>query len=322
MGKLPNFATVKADDVIATLIYEAYEKAERTGGNERIGAAELGKECDRAIWYSFRWVSKKKTSGRILRLWETGHREEERVIENLRRIGCTVIDKDPETGKQWKVSVGRLVVKPDGKIYGVPQAPKTPHVLEVKTHSEKSFKALQKDGVRKSKPEHFVQTQIEMHWFGFTRGLYFAVNKNTDELYCERIDYDKAFCESAISRAERIASLNTPPSRIRDDPGFFVCKMCDHHTVCHMEGVAQVTCRSCLHADSRENGRWDCKKWSVVLDYNAQRAGCESHLFLPSLVPNSIVVDASEAENWVEYESDGVRWKQGEGYVSSREMEA
>ena len=40
----------------------------------------------------------------MLRLFETGTREEARRIQNLRATGATVLEVDPETGRQYRVS--------------------------------------------------------------------------------------------------------------------------------------------------------------------------------------------------------------------------
>ena len=48
-------------------------------------------DCDRAIWYAFRWAHPPTAyDGRMLRLFRTGDREEARLIEELRAIGCVV----------------------------------------------------------------------------------------------------------------------------------------------------------------------------------------------------------------------------------------
>jgi hypothetical protein len=39
----------------------------------------------------------------------------------------------------------------DGVVLGVPESPHKPHLLEIKTHNEKSFNDLVKNGVAKSK---------------------------------------------------------------------------------------------------------------------------------------------------------------------------
>ena len=59
------------------------------------------------------------------------------------------------------------------------------HVVETKSHKEKSFKELVKhnplgggEGLKKSKPDHYAQCQSYMHAQGLSRCIYLAVNKH------------------------------------------------------------------------------------------------------------------------------------------------
>ena len=52
-----------------------------------------------------------------------------------------------------------------------------------------------------------------------------------------------------------------------------------------------------------------------------QNAGCQSHIFIPALVPFADAVDA--AEGYVEYQHKGTgkTFKNGEGHYQSKELE-
>ncbi|NBQ80048.1 MAG: oxidoreductase, partial [Betaproteobacteria bacterium] len=69
-----------------------------------MGASIIGHPCARYVWLSWRWVKKAQFSGRVLRMFDTGKREESRLLEELRGIGAQVWDTDPNTGEQWRVS--------------------------------------------------------------------------------------------------------------------------------------------------------------------------------------------------------------------------
>jgi hypothetical protein len=102
----------------------------------------------------------------------------------------------------------------DAVAIGFPEAPRAWHVCEFKTHSEKSFLSLKRDGVAKAKPQHWAQMQTYMHLAGLERAFYLAVNKNTDELYQERLHYDAEAALRIMAKAERIIAANRPPARI------------------------------------------------------------------------------------------------------------
>ncbi len=311
-----------------TAIYSDYEARQDDGFRDHLGASIIGKSCARALWYDFRWVTPARHTGRLLRLFETGQLEEDRLVRNLRATGATVLEVDPDTGRQFRVEAhgGHFGGSLDGVAIGLLEAPKTWHVLEFKTHSAKSFADLTAKGVVLSKPQHAAQMQIYMHLTGITRALYVAVCKDTDALHIERLKADREMAERLLEKAGRIIFAQHPPARISEDPAWFECRFCDHHATCHEGGGAAVTCRSCLHATpvgalpeevdtgsssgsatSKDVGGWHCARHDRILASSEQRAACERHLFIPDLVPGE-VIDAGD--DVVTYRmSDGTTWK-------------
>ena len=266
----------------AASIYQAYENDADTGNRPHLGASLIGRACERQLWYTFRWVDDKKFSGRMLRLFETGQLEEARIVRNLRRIGIEVHETSPD-GKQWRVTDigGHFGGSMDGAGAGFPEAPKTWHVLEFKTHGEKSFKELVAKRVQAAKPEHWAQMQVYMGYTGMERAMYIAVNKNTDELYTERLDFDPVEFARLKARAERVVRAAEPPLKISEDPSWFVCKFCDFHAHCHGEAAPQVNCRTCAHSTPEIEGdaRWSCAQVNPdpnisSIPLSTQRTGC------------------------------------------------
>lgn len=66
------------------------------GHRRHLGASLIGHECSRYLWYTFRWVKAPDFDGRMYRLFQRGHLEENRFIEYLEGIGCTVWADDLE----------------------------------------------------------------------------------------------------------------------------------------------------------------------------------------------------------------------------------
>ena len=303
MAELPAITSLTREAIFA-----CYEADASDGFRSHLGASLIGKACERALWYDFRWTTKARFEGRVLRLFETGNREEERLVRNLRRTGATVLEVDPETGRQFRVQAhgGHFGGSLDGVAIHLLEAPKAWHVLEFKTHSNKSFTDLVAKKVRESKPQHFAQMQIYMHLMGMNRAMYLAVNKDTDDLYVQRVEADVAYTEQLLEKARRIIFAPTPLPRISEEPSWYQCRLCDHADVCHGPRAAEVNCRTCLHSTPVEGG-WHCDRHQKPLSEVDQRTGCEQHLYLPPLVP-AAQVDAGE--DWVDYQfSDGVRWR-------------
>ena len=292
-------------------IYAAYEARRETGWREHLGASLIGHECERSLWLSFRWATKAAHAGRILRLFQTGQLEEARLVADLRAAGVQVLDKDPDTGRQWSVSAvrGHFGGSMDATAIGVLEAPKTFHVCEFKTHSNKSFGELKKKGVAAAKPQHMAQMQVYMHLGNLTRALYLAVNKDTDELYAERVAYDPVAATRLLVKAERVINADRPPARISDDPGYFVCRMCDHRATCHEGALPARNCRTCLSSTPIDGGAWHCARFDKTLIRSEQNAGCALHLYVPELVHGE-QVDAGD--DFVTYRlATGEEWRDG-----------
>lgn len=262
-------------------IYATYEKREVEKGLYlgRLGASFLGEECLRKTWLSWRAYDKSVFSGRILRLFETGHQQEARIIEDLRAAGLEVWDRG-EDGEQIQYvdETGHFIDKLDGIVKNVPQATHTAHVLEIKTHNKNSFSALQKHGMQKSKPEHYVQVQAGMLFSGLTRGLYVALCKDNEEYYIERVHPDKEAQAGIKGKIIKLVDATLRPAGISDGGEGFGCKFCDMKTVCTGKKAPLRTCRSCVHADpTAVKGEWVCSISGEVLSKEQQVAACEQY---------------------------------------------
>lgn len=303
-------------------IYSAIAKRSRHGDSRGIPVGSIGEECERKLFYLLRWaVPPEEITGQKQRRFGTGLREEERLIEDLRAAGIKVESTDPATGAQFRVELadGWLRGKVDGRCEGVPEAPKATHVLECKSHNDRSFKELLKhappkgEGLRRAKPEHYAQIQTYMHALSAERGLYLAVSKNTDELYAERVHYDAAFALALEAKADRIAGSDRAPSKLFEDPkskAAFACQWCPALQVCHESAFARVNCRTCLAASFESGADVRCTLTGQLLSYEEQQKGCDKHLYLPSLV-NGEQIDVQAGQ--VIYKlNDGREWRDGQ----------
>jgi hypothetical protein len=324
-------ATIPAGnhDTVAQ-IYRAYEAKAEDPRRPHLGASLIGHPCERYLWLTFRWVGTKTHSGRLLRLFETGQLEERRLVDNLKSIGVEVHDTDAG-GKQWRVSAigGHFGGSMDGVCKGLPEAPKTWHVLEFKTHNEKSFKDLIGKGVGASKHQHWAQMQVYMGLGELKRALYMAVNKNDDTVYMERVEADKEAFTELMNRAERVIRAAEPPLRISNDPAWWQCKMCDFYEHCHGTEVPAVNCRTCAHSTpvvDGEDGKWTCEHFGEVgLIAQREAQECPSHRFIPIMLER-VAEQTGYVNGDVEYtlRDTGERFKNGEATdaFSSKEIRA
>lgn len=261
------------------------------GPRSHLGASVMGDACERKLWLGFRWVRKEAFGGRMLRLFRRGHYEEPKFINRLRRIGFTVYEHDPATGKQFRISGvdGHYGGSGDGLGYAPPSyGIDGPIVFEFKTHNEKSFAKLagkivtkvpdivRKDGegMKKSKPMHYAQMSQYGAAYGCKYGLYMAVNKETDEIYCEFIELDWSLATVMFGKAARIIYSQTPPPKISESPAFFDCKYCHYDGVCFKGHAPSKNCRSCIHAVPAPEGTWGCAFMNQLIPAEVIPQGC------------------------------------------------
>jgi hypothetical protein len=284
-------------------IYRSYQALRGFPHRPHLGASQIGNPCERALWYQFHWAAHATFDGRILRLFDTGNREEVRLIEDLRRVGVTVWEIDESTGRQWRFDLfgGHFGLSLDGVCDGTPDQPDT-MTLEFKTMNDKTFKVMVLNGLEKAKPVYWSQVQIGMHMSGIGHCLFMAVNKNTDDIYAEIVKPDGSAL-GLINKAERIVFSAKPLVKLGESEDWFECKFCDFAAICHRDELPETNCRTCAHSTAEPDGTWSCAARGIRLDIATQQIGCDRHVFNPALI-NMEIHDTGEG--WVEYvNSDG-----------------
>lgn len=258
-----------------TLIDQRFKEAREAEEKPRrhLGASVIGRECSRQIWYGFRWFGRPDFSGRMYRLFERGAREEAVFCHLLRRAGVEIYPVNPNTGDQFSISDfgGHFGGSMDGAAKGFAEDPETWHVVEMKTHNDKSFQRLKKEGVINSKPEHHAQMQVYMHYTGMKKAAYIAVNKNDDEIHIEFVDYNEPMANGLVEKARTIISADAPPERI-GGPDWWVCKFCDFRGICHQDRPPLKNCRTCKSASADlETGGWSCAEGNDMTPMEAEK---------------------------------------------------
>lgn len=294
MGKIPENKLTTS-----TAIYELHERkkiADQAArvSRGRLGCGKVGESCDRKVWLDFRWIMKKVFGGRMLRLFDTGHREEARVLAELKQIpGIQVWDRDPkDPEKQIDVELGcHLSGFLDAEVLGLPEAPKTVHVFDVKTIKSTKYAELIKGGLtffKKTFVAYFVQGMLYMHARKRERAGFLFVNKDTDETHLIRFEYSKKEAVKMLERARRIAlSTRLPEPIMGGGADWYECKMCDFKEFCWEPQTREVqqNCRTCEHVRPLEDGTWACAFHEATdLEVEYQRIGCDDYEMNKDLV--------------------------------------
>lgn len=261
-------------------IYELHEAKRDNTARPYLGASELGEPCGRRLWLRFRWASVEAFEGRMLRLFDTGNREESRLLDELAGIGCTVEGQQHEVEFADGHGKGRL----DAMVLGLEEAPKSWHVVDVKTAKTSKFAEMQKKGAGAVYPKYAAQMQLYMGLTGVERAAFFLICKETDEIAIERLHFDQAEFDRLLAKAAAIIDAPEPPARISEDATWHECRYCPFHAQCHSEARPAVNCRTCAHSTPIDNGEWMCDVWADVIPLDAQRTGCDKHRYIPVLL--------------------------------------
>lgn len=263
-------------------INEHLEKNQEDSRRDHLGASLIGRPCDRQIWYDWRWSNPQKHSGRMLRLFNRGHREEDRFMEWLLPVCEKFWPIDPRTGKQINVSdyFGYFGGSLDGVMRNPRGYEKGDYLTEFKTHNDKSFQKLTTIGVKDAKPEHYAQMQTYLHYkTQLKAAIYVAINKNDDSLYIETIEKNESWwLDNVKPKVERILLSRDPPKRMEmASPNYFYCKhFCTFKDQCWDNANPAKSCRTCAFVKVTDEG-WKCGKTTFLLSSDKQRIGCDQY---------------------------------------------
>lgn len=238
------------------------------------GMSYLGNDCKRSIQYTMRLAAPITVDSRLNRIFQVGRYFEDLFYSELKRIGIIVTDKQTEIigfESYWKGHI-------DGIAFNVPEAPKTKHLLELKTHKASMFKQLKKTGVEVCFPGYYKQIQRYMAGLSLTHGLYVGMNKDTCDLYIERIYENKEIQEDLLSiEIDLTLEKDLYPRIGTDNISWYQCKMCMNKDVCFGYVEVANSCRSCKHCSLIGDGGWFCDLLNKNLSFKEQKEGCPHH---------------------------------------------
>jgi len=152
-------------------IYQSYVRKNRDRSEgQSIPVGAVGHECDRKIWYGWRWAMGRNFSGQLLRLFETGNIEEDRVVNDLRAIGVQV----------WNT---RADMEGPFQIYEVADVPQSgASRFIVYNRNGKPLASLDSFRAAHEWAEKYGEKQIKMTWFdGHLSGRSDGVCKGLEE---------------------------------------------------------------------------------------------------------------------------------------------
>ena len=244
-------AEIPAADKIALNIYEAAER-EYSSENKRrrfgrtkhrryLGMSSIGTICTRSLWYDFRSFTPKPMNGKTVLLFDDGNFYEKKLIQHLVMAGYPVENSGTDQ-LEFTDHDHLFCGHADGVIHNITHRP---HILECKTANDAQFKLMQKNGVRQQKPTYYAQMQCYMGYADLDRALIVVYNKNTSEIYTERVHFNRQEFDSLREKALAIITAEDIPKR-GHEPQSIECKWCNFRLHCLTdEGIIMADDRVC-----------------------------------------------------------------------------
>jgi hypothetical protein len=286
MAALPAF-----DDPCLAAADRALEAAQEKRFRSYLGMSQIGDECPRKLFYSFRQAMRPNFDAKTLKRFADGHASEAVAVARLKAVdGIELHDLDSE-GEQFgfKDLGDHFSGHMDGVILGLLQAPKTWHVLEIKASAawkdldKAKAKFGDKSALREWNETYYAQAVLYMDYAGLDRHYTIVVSPGGREWTSVRTEANPIHAATLKAKAERIIFTDTAPDRI-GGPDSFACKWCDFYGPCHEGATPERNCRTCMFAEVRREGGWACAQYGHELSKTDQEAGCDGHRYLPSLV--------------------------------------
>ena len=206
-----------------------------------LGASRLGVSCERQLQYEYAQAPVdlgREFSGRILRIFERGHRTEDAMVGWLRAAGF-ILKTEGKDGQQFGFSVadGKLQGHCDGVFVGGPEGFAYPALWECKALGSKSWNDLAKKGLAASKPVYAAQVAIYQTYLGLHEhpAIFTAVNADSMEIYTELVPFDAALAQKMSDRAVRVIQATEAGELL--PRGFaqadhFECRFCSYAERC------------------------------------------------------------------------------------------
>ena len=221
---------------ISALIDSGLQQA-RAGQTKRLylGASRLGVACERQLQFEYAQAPVdygRDFQGRILRIFERGHVNEECMVGWLRDAGFDLRTHKAD-GEQFGFSVadGRLQGHIDGVFVGGPEGFAYPALWENKCLGSKSWRDLEKNRLAISKPVYAAQVALYQAYLELHEhpAIFTAVNADTMEIYVELVPFDAALAQRMSDRAVKVITATEAAEllpRAFADQTHFECRMC------------------------------------------------------------------------------------------------
>jgi len=273
-----------------------------------LGMSQIGDECHRKLFYSFRNAEKRAWAAQGVRNIEDGHVQEDIMAARLRMVpGIELITSDPDDPEKqigFSLLLDHFRGHCDGAALGLLESPETFHTWEHKSVNETSFEKLkkiraekgEKNALREWNGTYYAQAQIYMHEMKLTRHFLTVSTPGGRDYLSIRTEYNRKEAEAIIEKAWSIIFDNwIIPPRISDKREAFACKWCEFQEVCHDGRFPLVNCKTCRYSEPVDGGVRKCTLKENIIPEDVLHVGCDDHLYNPALVDAELVEHQGES---------------------------
>lgn len=206
-----------------------------------LGASCVGHPCDLYLYKSIHTPGMQEYQDNIKLTFQIGHSLEamlKRLIKDSLSDKYELQELDELVCQDVPILKGHvdgvIVRKLDYDKFGiVKNTPDEKWLLEIKTAKNSSFSKLEKSGYRQWSEQYWAQLHTYLGMSKIDKAIVLVINKDTSALYQEDILLDPLVYKQAKQRVAKIVDAHVPPERLSSNPGYYICKMCSFHKVCH-----------------------------------------------------------------------------------------
>jgi hypothetical protein len=210
-----------------------------------LGASAIGAECARQLQFELAGAPRWSEPGtETLVKFDLGHMTEEMSRFHFIDAGFQLVTKSPRTGASYRFTQldGRFAGTPDGVFIGGPPVLSYPCLWEHKGVGAKTFREIEKHGLKKARPRYYTQVAVYQAYLQLTDhpAVFTVTNLDSGERLHLLIPFDAEEAQRATDLAVQVIKATDAgellPRPFADETDFR-CKFCAFAARCW--GLAQ-----------------------------------------------------------------------------------
>jgi hypothetical protein len=201
-----------------------------------VGASAIGHSCERSIQFEYAGAAREKEiPAETLRKFDFGHMGEELARAWFGDAGFRLVQRSERTGQLFGFSQldGRFKGHPDGVFTDGPEIPGMgyPCLWEHKAVGAKTYRQVEKDGLKKARPGYYAQVAIYQAYLGLEEhpAVFTVTNLDDGTQLHLLIPFDAEEAQRMSDRAVRIVQATEAGEllpRPYKEKSHFECKWC------------------------------------------------------------------------------------------------